>query len=137
MRVLPLLLLGLLACRAAFGGVVRIEVKERSDVAMPPGSHSVGPYERVVGTVHFADDPVLIKLHAPVASNGATPITGIIRADFVPDERTTQIGLADRNHVPYPVANPEDPTLQLTVRDRRDGPRTVIPRAQWHLDEKR
>jgi hypothetical protein len=236
MRPLSLLILGLLACRAVFAGVVRVEVTERSDVVMPANTGAAGPYERIVGKVHFALDPrlpanrlisdidlaprnaqglveftsdmyvfqpkdprrgngtvlfqvanrgrkdlmvlfnrgavsndprtleeigdgflldrgftlawigwqfdipaegALLRFHVPVARNGNAPITGLIRADFVPDERSTQIGVGDRNHIPYPVANPDDPALQLTVRDRRDGPRTTIPRAQWKLDEGR
>jgi hypothetical protein len=65
----------------------------------------------------------LLQLHVPRATDGGRPITGLVRADFVPDERSTQIYVADRNHIAYPVANPDDPGLKLTVRDRRDGPR--------------
>jgi hypothetical protein len=236
MRPLLLLLASLLACRAMLAGVVRIEVTERSDVLMPANAGAAGPYERIVGKVHFAIDPKLpvnqvisdidlaprnaeglvefaadlylfrpkdpkrgngtvlfqvgnrgrkdllvlfnrgaasndprtaeeigdgflfdrgftlawigwqfdipaepnlLRFYAPVAKNGATPITGLIRADFVPEEKSTSIYVADRNHVAYPVANADDPSLQLTVRDRRDGPRTSIPRAQWRFDEKR
>ena len=35
--------------------------------------------------------------------------------------------------VEYPVAAPEDPRNVLTVRDSREGQRTVIPRAQWQF----
>lgn len=236
MRPLPLLLLGFFACRLAFAGVVRIEVTERSDVVLPANAGAAGPYERVVGKVHFAVDPKLpanrivsdidlaprnaqglvefsadlhlfqpkdaargngtvlfqvanrgrkdllvlfnrsaasndprtpeeigdgflfergftlawigwqydipaqdnlLRFHAPVARDGTKLITGIVRADFVPDERVTRIGVADRFHAPYPVANPGESNLQLTVRDRRDGPRTVIPRDRWQLDDAR
>ena len=236
MRRLPLLVLALFVCRLAMAGVVRVEVTERTDVALPAGAAGAGPYERVVGKVHFAVDPKLpanrlisdidfaprnaqglvefsaelylfqpkdpargngtvlfqvgnrgrkdllvlfnrgavsndprtpaeigdgflfdrgytlawigwqfdipgpgelLQLHVPRATDGGRPITGLVRADFVPDERSTQIYVADRNHVAYPVANPDDPSLTLTVRDRRDAPRTVIPRANWSLDAKR
>lgn len=79
----------------------------------------------------------LLTHTAPAARNGTQPITGLVRADFVPDERSTQIYVADRNHLAYAVANPNDPELVLTVRDRRDSARRTIPRAQWQLDAKR
>lgn len=236
MSRLPLLVLGLLICRVAFAGVVRIEVDERSDVLMTPNASAAIPYERVVGKVHFAIDPKLpanrltsdldfaprnsqglvefsadlyllqpknpargngtvlfqvanrgrkdllalfnrgtssndprtieemgdgflfdhgftlawigwqfdipaggklMHFSAPVARQGSTAISGLVRADFVPDQRTTEIYVADRNHVAYPAANPEDRSLQLTVRDRRDGARTVIPRTDWKFDATR
>ena len=33
----------------------------------------------------------------------------------------------------YPVAQPDDPCNTLTVRDSRDGKRTVIPRSRWQF----
>ena len=236
MRPLPLLVLSLCVCRLTFAGVVRIEVTERSDVLIPAGGAAAGPYERVVGKVHFAidpklaanriisdieyaprnarglvefsadlymfqpkdpargngtvlfqvsnrgrkdllmlfnrgaasndprtpeemgdgflfdrgftlawigwqfdipDQPPLLRISVPAARDGTRAITGLVRSDFVPDERVTEIYVADRNHVAYPVANPDDPSLQLTVRDRRDGPRTVISRDRWRLDDSR
>jgi hypothetical protein len=236
MSRLPLLVLGLVLCRLAFAGVVRIEIDERSDVLMPATAGAAGAYERVVGKVHFAIDPTvaanrvisdidlaprnaaglvefsadlyllqpkdpargngtvlfqvanrgrkdlltlfnrgtastdprtveemgdgflfdrgftlawigwqfdipaggkLLHFSAPVARDGAKPISGSVRADFVPDQRTNEIYVGDRNHVAYRAANPDDPSLQLTVRDRRDGARTVIPRADWKFDDTR
>ena len=32
------------------------------------------------------------------------------------------------------MLNPGDPNLKLTVRDRVEGPRTTIPRDDWHID---
>src|SRR3954465_6363876 len=45
--------------RPGGAGVVRIEVTERTDVVMPNQANAAGPYERVVGKVHFAVDPKL------------------------------------------------------------------------------
>ena len=74
-------------------------------------------------------DPALMRLDAPVVKG----ITGLVRAEFVPDKKIYSHSLADRNHVPYTVANPEDSSLQLTVRDRVDGPRRVLPRSSWQF----
>jgi hypothetical protein len=231
-----LLVLGLLLCRLAAAGVVRVEATEQSDVLGGRAFGSAGPYVLIAGKVHFAVDPKLaanrlisdidyaprnaqglvefsadlymlqpknsargngtalfevanrgrkgllatfdlgagsndprapkefgdgfllergftlvwlgwqydvppephlLRFYAPVARDGGKPITGLVRADFVPDERLTEIYVSDRTHTAYPIAKPDDPNLQLTVRDRRDGPRRVIPRSQWRLDDKR
>jgi len=59
------------------------------------------------------------------------PIEGIVRSDFVVRERTFDRTLADRNHIPYPVSDPNAPETVLTVRDTREGERREIPRDQW------
>ena len=75
----------------------------------------------------------LIRLHAPVASQGSNPIRGIIRAEHIPESKTRSFSVGDRTMVPYPAVNPNDAGLRLTVRDRRDGPRKTIPRQQWQF----
>src|SRR5689334_15200747 len=59
MSRLPLLVLGLVLCRLAFAGVVRIEIDERSDVIMPATTVAAGAYARAVGKVQFAIDPTV------------------------------------------------------------------------------
>ena len=59
------------------------------------------------------------------------PIEGLVRSDFVVRERVFDRTLADRNHVPYPVSDPDAPESILTVRDDVEDPRQVIPREQW------
>jgi hypothetical protein len=75
-------------------------------------------------------DPQLLRLYPAVAKG----ISGIVRSEFVPNAQTTQMSLADRNHAPYPVSNPDDPKLALTVRDRADGPRRTLPRSAWRIE---
>jgi hypothetical protein len=77
----------------------------------------------------------LMRLYTPIARNGDQPITGLVRAEIIADKKEFSHSLADRNHVPYPVANPNDPTLTLTVRDRNDSPRSVVPRSAWKIVE--
>jgi hypothetical protein len=76
------------------------------------------------------DRASLLHFYAPVAKG----VTGLVRAEIVVDRKTTTHSVADRNHVPYPVLNPEDPKLTLTVRDRVEGLRQAIPRAAWHIE---
>jgi hypothetical protein len=74
------------------------------------------------------EQPGLMRLHSPRLSG----LAGLVRAEFIPDTKTDLLPLAARNHVPYPVA--EQKSGELTVRDRHDGQRQVIPRSQWKYD---
>jgi hypothetical protein len=76
------------------------------------------------------DTPNLLRLYPPAASG----VQGIVRAEFTPDRKEARYSVADRNHQPYTVLNPDDPGLRLTVRDQVEGPRTVIPRSDWHIE---
>ena len=73
----------------------------------------------------------LVYLHPPVAQG----LKGLVRAEFTPDKHEARYSVADRNHQPYKVLNPDDPALALTVRDRVEGPRTTIARADWHIED--
>jgi hypothetical protein len=78
-----------------------------------------------------ADPPGLMRFYAPVARG----VRGVVRADYVPDQRMERFYVADRTHTPYPVADPQ--SLQMTVRDRAHGSRHEIPPSQWRLEENR
>lgn len=218
------------ASTSLYGGFVRMEIREQSDVLNGKSFGSAGAYERVVGKAYYAVDPkvtanqpivdldkaprnkdgrvefsadiFLIRPKDPKKGNGtllyevsnrgnksmllhlnrATTsldprtdaefgdgllleqgytllwvgwqfdmpkndkfvflyppvvqgIKGVVRAEFTPDKHEARYSVADRNHQPYKVVNPEDPTLRLTVRDRVEGPRTTIPRADWHIED--
>lgn len=79
------------------------------------------------------DDANALRLFAPVATQNGQAIRGPVRAQWIVDAKVTEHNLGDRSHIPYPVADPGDPSLQLTVQDRRDAPKRVIPRNQWQL----
>jgi len=76
------------------------------------------------------DVPNLVYLYPPVAQG----VQGIVRAEFTPERKESRHTVADRNFKPYPVLNPEDPSLRLTVRELVEGPRTTIPRGDWHIE---
>jgi len=76
----------------------------------------------------------LVRLNAPTATENGRPIRGLVRSDFVVTDKETDHSLADRNHQPYAVADPQSPDNVLTVRDSVEGPRRTIPRNQWTLD---
>jgi hypothetical protein len=74
------------------------------------------------------DEGDALRAFLPVAT-GAAP--GLVRSEFIPDRRTTEMNLGDRNMIGYPVADSNDPRIQFTVRDRCDSERRVIPRDQY------
>jgi len=78
-----------------------------------------------------ARQPNLLRLHAPALAG----ITGLVRAEFIPGRKSVRGDLADRNHIPYLVADPNDPRATMTVRDRVDSPRRVIPRQKWRFSD--
>jgi hypothetical protein len=76
------------------------------------------------------DRPNLLRLYPPVAKG----VTGVVRAEMVTDRKTNSLSVADRNHRPYAVMNPDEPALTLTVRDRVEGPRQAIARGKWRIE---
>ena len=74
-----------------------------------------------------------MRLHTPVATDDGTPLTGLVRSEVIVNQRAYDRSLADRSHIAYPVADPDDPANVMTVRDGVDQPRRVVPRDQWRF----
>lgn len=72
-----------------------------------------------------------LRLQAPIATDHGKPIVGLVRSEFIGDKRVTRISLGDRFLQPYPVADPNAPGTQLSVRDRVTSERQMIPRSKW------
>jgi hypothetical protein len=79
------------------------------------------------------DQPDLLRLFAPAARGAWGPITGLVRSEYVPDRPVREFSLGDRTMIAYPAADPDDPQATLTVRDRVEAPRKVIPRSEWRF----
>jgi Alpha/beta hydrolase domain len=75
----------------------------------------------------------VLRLDAPVATDGGRPIEGLVRCDWTVDERTLTLPLGHRGHRPYPVADADHPDNVLTERDGRLTARRVVPRDQWRF----
>lgn len=71
----------------------------------------------------------LLRLYAPIATDHGKSITGPVRAEFTPDQKTGTMPLADRDHIPYPLVA----ALSLTVRDSVTGPRTTLSPSAWKV----
>ena len=74
-----------------------------------------------------------MRLHTPVATDDGATITGLVRSEVVVNERVFDRSLADRSHIAYVVADPDDPANVMTVRDGVGQPRRVVPRSQWRF----
>ena len=74
-----------------------------------------------------------MRLYPPTARQGELPIRGLVRSDFVVQQREYDHLLSDRQHIAYPVADPEAPENVLTVREGVEAPRHTIPRFQWEF----
>ncbi len=75
----------------------------------------------------------LVRLFTQVATDGVTAIEGLVRSEVVVQEREFDRSLADRSHMAYAVADPNDAANMMTVRDGVDQPRRVVPRIQWRF----
>ncbi len=73
----------------------------------------------------------LVRMYPPVATEDGNRIEGLGRSEVVSSRRIFDASLADRNHIAYKVADPDDPANVMTVRDSVDGARRVIPHDQW------
>jgi hypothetical protein len=79
-----------------------------------------------------------LRLYPPIAKDHGKTITGLLRGDMMPSAEIAEIPLG---HVSmgqiggteYPVSSPDDLRNSLTVRDSREGQRTMIPRSEWRF----
>jgi alpha/beta hydrolase family protein len=61
------------------------------------------------------------------------PITGIVRGNFILNERAATAPVADRAHKAYAPIDPESAENVMTVRDDPTAKGQVVPRSQWHF----
>src|SRR3954453_15999986 len=77
--------------------------------------------------------PGRLGLRVPVLPD----VTGVVRAEVVPDATITRFSLADRDHIPYPVADEADSSNPLYVHTAPGAPRREVPRARWRFVNKK
>jgi hypothetical protein len=75
----------------------------------------------------------MMALSVPAAAEGPRPISGPVRCEFRPNGPVDVLPLADRYHIPHPVARLDDPDAELTVREHAGAPAVVIPRRTWRF----
>ena len=73
----------------------------------------------------------------PEPGRGATEngkrITGLVRGNFILNQREQTASVADRAHKAYPVLDPGSAENVMTVRDDPTAKGQVIPRSRWHF----
>jgi hypothetical protein len=77
------------------------------------------------------DRPLTMKIHVPVAAEHG-PITGVVRATFTANAKTTEVRVAELSK--YDAIDPAAADSQLTVRSQMLGATgEAIPRSQWRV----
>src|SRR5689334_18865808 len=79
------------------------------------------------------DQPNVMRLIAPIATDNGKPITGLVRADFVFSTRVYDTSLGHRGQKPYPAIDLDSADYTLTVRDSILGERRAIPHNEWQF----
>jgi hypothetical protein len=75
----------------------------------------------------------LLRVYPPTTDLGLG-VTGLVRSDFiVRTEGVRHHSLGDRDHAPYPAADPTSDAHTLTVRDTPLGERSTVPRSEWQF----
>jgi hypothetical protein len=77
--------------------------------------------------------PGVMRMEMPIATENGKPITGLVRGNFILNERAPSASLADRNHLAYPVLDPAGVENVMTVRDEPTARGAVIPRSRWRF----
>jgi hypothetical protein len=76
-----------------------------------------------------------MRMEMPIATENGKRITGIVRGNFILNERAATAPLADRNHLAYPVLDANATDNVMTVRDDPTAKGQVIPRSRWHFTD--
>ena len=58
-----------------------------------------------------------------------------VRCEFRPNTRVDMLPLADRYHIPHPVARPDDPDAELHAREHAEAPAVTVPRSAWRFPD--
>jgi len=74
-----------------------------------------------------------MRIEMPIATEHGKQITGVVRGNFILNEKAATAPLADRNHLAYPVVNPNAADNVMTVRDEPTAKGQIVPRARWRF----
>jgi hypothetical protein len=75
----------------------------------------------------------IMRMEMPIATDAGRPITGLVRGNFILNERSPTASLADRNHLAYAVLDPASPENVMTVRDEPTGRGQIVARSRWRF----
>jgi hypothetical protein len=75
----------------------------------------------------------LMALDVPRAKGAS----GLVRCELHPNKRVDTLPLADRYHIPHPVADLADPRARITMREHAgpDAAPVEVPRSKWRFPD--
>jgi hypothetical protein len=79
--------------------------------------------------------PGTMRMEMPIATENGKKITGVVRGNFILNERASTASVADRAHKAYEVLDPASPENVMTVRDDPTAKGQVIPHARWRFTD--
>jgi hypothetical protein len=77
--------------------------------------------------------PGTMRMDMPIATENGKRITGVVRGNFILNERAATASVADRAHKAYAVLDPGSAENVMTVRDDPTAKGQIIPHARWHF----
>jgi len=77
--------------------------------------------------------PGTLRMEIPVATENGKRITGLVRGNFILNERANTAPVADRDHKAYPPLDPNSAENVMTVRDEPTARGQLIPRSRWRF----
>jgi hypothetical protein len=77
--------------------------------------------------------PGTMRMEMPIATENGKPIIGIVRGNFILNERANTAPVADRGHKAYQPLDLNGADDVMTVRDDPTAKGQVIPRSRWHF----
>ena len=77
--------------------------------------------------------PGVMRMEMPIAVENGRRITGLIRGNFILNERAATASVADRSHKAYPVLDPNGAENVMTVRDEPTARGEVVARSRWRF----
>jgi len=75
----------------------------------------------------------VMRMDMPIATENGKPITGLVRGNFILNERSNTAPVADRNHLAYAPLDRNAPDYVMTVRDEITARGEMIPRSKWRF----
>jgi hypothetical protein len=77
----------------------------------------------------------VMRMDMPIATENGKGITGLVRGNFILNERSATAPVADRNHKAYPPIDPGSAESVMTVRDEPTARGQLIPRSKWRFSD--
>src|SRR5262249_45984096 len=75
----------------------------------------------------------VMRMQMPIATENGRQITGLIRGNFILNQKSATAPVADRNHLAYAPIDPQSADSVMTVRDDPTAKGAIVPRSKWHF----